>query len=326
MTTTQQHADSIQEIASLPNWSESLVIQVHDPGTGMAVWAHFSRMPVAPEIWEGDLVVFDEDDTLLVSRTFSRSTRGDEAGGILRMRCLERGQRWSLAFDSMATRVTSAQSLAAPVGDGDVEHVTVDLLFEGIHPLWSPGGVMHSQSWGSGHVEQAGRITGQVVINGRTHSIDGHGFRDHSYGPRDYAKMIGDTWANGVFPDGTVLLALAVWADPTGSAPVRLGFFWDGQSMHELEDTNLKMLSSLDGQPDRTRFTARYSTGAIEVDVELTHRMGFTLQTPVGMSLGATPSRSDLALVVESPVILRRGDQTAYGWYEQSRRRSELPG
>jgi len=326
MTTTAQHIDSIQEIASLPNWSESLVIQVHDPATGIAVWAHFSRMPVAPQIWEGDLVVFDEDGTLLVSRTFSRSTRPDEAGAILRMRCVEPGRQWTLSHDSMATRVSSAESLAAPVGDGDVEHVAVELLFEGIHPLWSAGGVMHAQSWGTGHVEQAGRITGHVVVNGRRRAIDGHGFRDHSYGPRDYAKMIGDTWVNGVFPDGTALIALAVWADPTGSVPVHLGFYWDGHTLHDLEHSDLTLLASDDGSPDRQSFTATYSVGAIEVEFEKTHRMGFTLQTPVGMSLGATPSRPELALVVESPVILRRGDQTAYGWCEQSRRRSELPG
>jgi hypothetical protein len=226
----------------------------------------------------------------------------------------------------MATRVSSAESLAAPVGDGDVEHVAVELLFEGIHPLWSAGGVMHAQSWGTGHVEQAGRITGHVVVNGRRRAIDGHGFRDHSYGPRDYAKMIGDTWVNGVFPDGTALIALAVWADPTGSVPVHLGFYWDGHTLHDLEHSDLTLLASDDGSPDRQSFTATYSVGAIEVEFEKTHRMGFTLQTPVGMSLGANPSRPELALVVESPVILRRGDQTAYGWCEQSRRRSELPG
>ncbi len=93
MTTTTQQVDSIQEIASLSDWSESAVIQVHDPATGVAVWAHFSRMPVAPEIWEGDLIVFDDDGTLLVSRTFSRSTRAAEAGGILRKQCVEPGQR-----------------------------------------------------------------------------------------------------------------------------------------------------------------------------------------------------------------------------------------
>lgn len=325
MTAIDQHVDSVQEIASLTNWSESAIIEVHDPATGIAVWAHFSRMPAVPEIWEGDLVIFDEDGTLLVSRTFSRSSRADEAGGILRMRCVEPGRQWMLSFDSMATRVSSGESLAAPIGDGDVEHVTVELVFDGIHPLWSPGGVMHSQSWGTGHVEQAGRITGHIVVNGCRRAVDGHGFRDHSYGPRDYAKMIGDTWVNGVFPDGTALLALSVWAEPGGSAPTQLGFYWDRQTLHELLHNDLKVLAADDGSPDHQRFTATYSNGAIEVEFEKTHRMGFTLQTPVGMSLGADPSRPGLATVVESPIILRKGDQTAYGWCEQSRRRSELP-
>lgn len=318
------HVDQIQPVAAQPNWSESLVIEVNDPVAGLAVWAHFSRIPAAPDIWECDLVVYDEDDSLLVSRSFCRAARPDEAGGVLAMRCVRPGQAWTLSFDSMARRVGSADSLAAPVTDGAVEHLAVDLRFDALHPAWSAGGLMESATWASGHVEQAGRIHGKVVVRGRDAMVDGVGFRDHSYGPRDYAHLIGNTWATGVFPDGTVLLALAVWAEPAGSAPAQLGFYWDGEALHELAHTGLAALGSPDGGPRHTRFVAAYPGVELPVDVELIHRAGFTLQSPVGMSLGVTPDRDNLATVVESPAILRCGDKAAYGWYEQNLRRSQI--
>lgn len=69
---------------------------------------------------------------------------------------------------------------------------------------------------------------------------------------------------------------------------------------------------------------ASYAGGELAVEVELLHRAGFTLQTPVGMSLGVTPDRADLATVVESPAELRIACKTAHGWYEQNLRRSHI--
>lgn len=301
-----------------------MVVQVNDPGAGLAVWAHFSRMPAAPEVWESDLVVYDVEESLLVSRAFCRAARPDEVGAAPVMRCVEPGQTWTLSFDSMVHRLSSADSFAGPVTDGDVEHVVVELRFDGLHPAWSAGAELDSATWATGHVEQAGRIHGSVTVSGRVIAIDGFGFRDHSYGPRDYARLIGNTWATGVFPDGTALLALAVWAEPAGSAPAQLGYYWDGTAFHVLQGTGLGPLESVDGGARRKQFTATYSRTELAVEVELTHRAGFTLHAPVGMSLGVTPGRADLATVVESPAVLRMAGKTAHGWYEQNLRRSHI--
>lgn len=54
---------------------------------------------------------------------------------------------------------------------------------------------------GAQHYEQAGRITGRIVLDGEVHELDGLGQRDHSWGVRDMRVPANWRWFSGQLSD-----------------------------------------------------------------------------------------------------------------------------
>jgi hypothetical protein len=314
--------DRIQDIPETPGWSENLVFEAHDPVAGISVWAHWGRIPGSAHIWEGVLAVYLDGDELLVSRTFGPSRQDQTASsGPLSFECVEPAKAWRMSFDGMARRTNRAAISTATLPDGEFERLAIDLEFLAVHPLWSAHGNMEGQSWAAAHLEQGGSITGTVIVDGRTQEIDTVGFRDHSYGPRNYIGLAGDTWCSAVFPSGRAILGLSVW-QMDGPA-MAVGFVWDGAEMHNASSVVLPKLSNADGEP--TAFVAEIVTGAgVErVSIQAYHQMTWTFDEPVGMTIGARTER-DLIRVAESPATITWGDESAPGWLEKSIRPSHF--
>jgi hypothetical protein len=307
--------DRIQPLTDLPGWSENLVLQVNDPRAGISVWAHWSRMPSAPGVWEGVLTCYLPDGALLTSRSFGRSALPDAASsGPATLRCVEPLHRWELRFDGLARRVTPAEVAAGPVPDGPVEPLEVALEFTGGHPVWDAQARVSGSTWASAHLEQGGRITGRVgdVV------IDGRGFRDHSYGPRDYSGMAGNTWISAVFPSGRAVVLLAVWPAPAGD-PVPLGYLWDGAELHDALAVDVPPLAAADGSPSSAHVSITTAAGTERLHVRATGRMNYSMPSPIGMILGTTTTGADI-VVAECPAVVSWGDEQAAGWFEKSYR------
>lgn len=310
--------DRIQQVPETPGWSENLVAAVHDPAAGRSVWAHWSRIPAAPHVWEGIIAVYLPDGELLVSRSFGPAPEAHAASnGPLSFTCDEPGQHWRLRFDGMARRATSVALAAGGLVDGEVERLEVDLDFSGLHPMWSAHGEMDDQVWATAHLEQACRITGSVTTSHGPTPIDTAGFRDHSYGPRDYSRMSGDTWCTAVFPSGRTLLALQVWQEDGPTLAV--GFLGDGDELHHATAVELPRLADGDGAPTRFEGAITTALGTHRFRCETAHRMTWTMDHPVGMAPGARDTHA-LMRCVESPAIVTLDGETAAGWIEKSLR------
>jgi hypothetical protein len=238
------------------------------------------------------------------------------------MTCVEPNRAWHVRFDGMARRTSTAETAAGPLPDGAVERLVVDLEFEGLHPTWSAHGAMTDQGWATAHLEQAGRITGTVACRQARHRIEGFGFRDHSYGPRDYSGLLGDTWCTGVFPDGRAVLVLHVW-QLDGPAFAK-GFVWDGDSLHPAGDSRVPRLAGRNAEPHRFELEVTTALGSERIAVEQTHCMTWTMQEPSALAAGAPPAGTDLILCTEGPARLTWDGQTADGWIEKTLRPSRF--
>jgi hypothetical protein len=314
--------DQIQSIPDTPGWAENCVFAVHDAAAGHSVWAHWGRMPGSPEIWEGVIAVYRPGDDLLVSRSYGRSAAADTASsGPLSFRCGEANRRWELRFDGMARSATSAETFAGPLREGPVQRLGVELTFSGLHPTWSAHGAMDRQSWASAHLEQAGRVTGTLQIAGESISIDAYGFRDHSYGPRDYSHLLGDTWCTAVFPSGRAFLALHVW-QLDGPALVK-GFVWDGSALHEASDSRVPRLRTADGQPHEFALELTTPLGTEAIHVVQQHCMAWTMAEPSALLPGATIEAPTI-YCTEGPALIIWADETAAGWIEKTLRPSHF--
>lgn len=73
------------------------------------------------------------------------------------------------------------------------------------------------------HFEVAGRVTGQVTFRGRTVAVNGYGYRDHSWGPRDWENgMLNHRWFTGTL--GGELSFAAITAQASTGRLVRVGY------------------------------------------------------------------------------------------------------
>ncbi|TAM72123.1 hypothetical protein [Mycobacterium sp.] len=314
--------DRIQNPPDMPGWSENLVAQTYDPTAGISVWAHWSRIPGSPHIWESIIAVYLQGDELLVSRSFGPSpARQSASSGPLSFECVEPNETWRLRFDGMALRSTAEALSRQSLADGEVERLTVDVQFSGVHPTWSLHGELTGQVWASAHLEQGCRTRGEVVTTAGTVPIDSFGFRDHSYGPRDYSGMIGDTWCSAVFPSGRALLALKVWQFE--SAPLTVGFVWDGATLHNASHVDVPPMHDRAGAPASFFGTITTELGVEQFEVVSDHRMTWTMHQPVGMSAG-TRSDGDLMHCVERPALVTWSGERTAGWFEKALRPSRF--
>lgn len=91
----------------------------------------------------------------------------------------------------------------------------LDLRFEDTMPRVDLVAVPADKSFhvlAPSHFEVAGRVTGTVTLQGRTYRIEnGLCTRDHSWGQRDWAKLLGHRWVSGWFgPDVTFAVGSAL--------------------------------------------------------------------------------------------------------------------
>ncbi|HJP41159.1 MAG TPA: hypothetical protein QGF35_05585 [Dehalococcoidia bacterium] len=125
-----------------------------------------------------------------VAFIYSRERIGElsddlRAGGL----SLERVQpfrRWGIRYSGPAQdigddRVLVTRRKERPEGWFSPAEASMDLVFEGLNdPYYSPGGGEH------GHFEQVGHVRGTLAVGGRSWTVDGHGVRDKSWGPRTW--------------------------------------------------------------------------------------------------------------------------------------------
>jgi hypothetical protein len=303
--------DRVQSVPSpaVPGWSENLLAFVFDPAAGLAVWAHWSRVPAAPHVWEAVLSVHLPGGTVLVTRTFAPSTATDTAGGgSLRFACRESHEAWDIAFDGMVRRTSEPALRDAPLADGPHEPLSFDLRFQPIMPTWDAHAGMADQAWATAHLQQAGRVTGRVRTTHGDVAIDAVGFRDHSYGPRDHAALEGDAVCWAAFPSGRAVMALELW-QRGGRPPVGLGYVWDGTTLHGARSVLVPRLDALRGGPADVTVTMESDAGPVRLDVAAQSGTWWTFDELVGL---------------ERPARVVWDGEAGHGWLEQILRPSAL--
>lgn len=69
---------------------------------------------------------------------------------------------------------------------------------------------MYGRDFSLGHFNQHTRVTGHLDVGGERYELDGHGWRDHSWGPRTWQAIHWYRLFLVTFPDGRGLMALKI--------------------------------------------------------------------------------------------------------------------
>lgn len=130
--------------------------------------------------------------------------------GALAFKCEELGKTWKITY-------------AGSINQGEnIHQMELDLCFEGTRPLvnfknitnpsdtaeaiareqWSGSFLRRLKEIKKVHLEQGGRITGFILLDGEKYPVDWRSVRDHSWGSRDWGTWKRHVWMGGVLDDG----------------------------------------------------------------------------------------------------------------------------
>jgi hypothetical protein len=131
--------------------------------------------------------------------------------------------------------------------------------------LWTATGPVHElhtgdpgqQKTAKFHIEQPGRMTGTIQLDGETISIDGFSMRDTSYGPRDYEALATGGYFWGI-ADGSAFHAIAM-----GEAEQTVigGFIWKDGELSSLASGTRRITAYGDYGPSACLFEATDKAG-----------------------------------------------------------------
>lgn len=133
-------------------------------------------------------------------------------------------RRWRLRYEGDGPRwLADPRQLGIDPGQA-LRHaprtpVAVDLTFEGrfpIHALTSSGDIAGggTVAFARNHYEQLGSVAGTIAVGGRSCAIrDAPGFRDHSWGPRDWQAAPHSDFCTVLDRDGSAIVCFSARVD-----------------------------------------------------------------------------------------------------------------
>ena len=306
----------------VPLWSENYAFVCFDPVADASVFTHIGRVPHNPDFWRGTTVALLPEGELSISKSVGLAAEPSlAASGSLHVECEVPFERWRLRHDGFAIRSDRATAARELVAGGSPERLAYELSFERMSPVWDLTEWMRTQEWGHAHIEQAGRVTGELSVGDRTIELDCTGFRDHTLGPRNFANLNRTCWAHAEFPSGRVFCALRIWS-PDDEVVLNQGFVYENGEMRYLVPAEMPTVTSSDGAPHD--FEVTMGDGQVAIGGEVVHSLPFMLEEPNDLLAGTDLSRTMTKVIVEAPCRYTWDGETGFGWLERSRRIDQL--
>jgi hypothetical protein len=215
-------------------WSESYYFNCYDPSTDSGFYTRLGVRPNEGTLDAGIAVWLPGGEMTHLGGVREQHEMIDvdlEAGGV-RYERLEPMRRW---------RVTAAGETEARGGDGRGEprpaHLAIDATFSALMPAIGTDGMQREghgpsaatrQSVGKGHLEQSGRWTGWIEVDGVRHDlVEGRGNRDKSWGPRRWGGPLMWRWFSINFGDDVHVGGIRIG---TEAGDLHRGWVWrDGE-------------------------------------------------------------------------------------------------
>lgn len=265
------------DAVDMPFWVENYLTYAYSPATQVGVYLHLRHLTGAgdgPELWDELIQVALPGDRYLTSRAFGpgridRSGAGPGTGQFsvsgLTYRCDEPFARWTKRFVGGARLISRDELQAGPVADGPHVPVELNLQIRGLGSPFDYGTSDLDQAWAKAHYEQHHEFEGQLLVDGERFEITGTGLRDHSWGPRDFAKMGRTTWIHASFPKSRRAFALCYVAESPPYVAERL--LWtvvhDGDDVYPVETFDVPQAMTLAQVDEDAEFRMTMPDGRI---------------------------------------------------------------
>lgn len=300
----------------VPLWSESAQINAYDSNLGIAIYTHWGLL--GGEIWEANFGVYLPNGEVFASRTFAPRVEGEPMStGQATVGPIVSRESWLMKYDGVARRLLMSELAAAPLADGPIERLKLDVVGHASSPAYGQGAGAENKGaelLGSGgvHIEQSLRVVGSLTLFGQTVPFEGVGHRDHSCGPRSNGHIWRESWINGSFPSGRTFHMLEVFG--VGKPRYFMGYVWSGKEILEVSNYVGPLLTGPLGEP-RT-FDAHFdSDGGHQVaHAEVLGSLALTVNPTQGMYMGAAEKGE---VTTQGPIRWTWDGETGFGWAER---------
>lgn len=212
MPTPEPRHDRSHPPRDHPRWRESYYFSFFDERHGIGGFSSIGKRPGRGHSGSINVIWGPERPTLVASEL----DRFDVHDDTVRVQSLEYAAAepygpWRLAFDGAlndgGAAVECDHAALGTARDGGVP-VTFDLEFRPDAPAYLYEERAEWDGLFDGHVDEVGRVTGELTVGGQRYAIDGRGAKDHSWGVRDWFRVQGWRWLDVV---GTGVPEAALW-------------------------------------------------------------------------------------------------------------------
>jgi hypothetical protein len=200
--------------ADVPLWNETWFFSSWSPGSDVGIFIHAGADAADPELFYAQVIAYLPGGELVADRSWGRPESGNLTVGPFSIATEEPLRRWRLRFDGAGERTTSDAAGRRPVGAGLAVPMSFDIEFSAAGPVWDlfKASEIPHLDWAGIHHEQNTYSRGRLSVGGTSWELDGVGFRDHSTGPRDLARLGGDRFWGFVSPTtGRGFQGIKVW-------------------------------------------------------------------------------------------------------------------
>jgi hypothetical protein len=265
----------------VPLWSETRWNACWNPEQGVGLYLHMGRFRRNLDYWWAQVVAYLPDSQLCVTRLWGRN--GSSAGVALGPYSLEMTEDgWTTTMDGIG-ELTTIRGLADGVR-GDSAPSRVMQWEMTATPVTAPYDLHPAEvderltnAFSRAHAEQGFATQGWLKVDGREYRLDGHGFKDHSCGIRDFRPWHSHNFLMVMSPESTTHLIMMAapdgeWLPPMGAVVGRDG------TTDPITHLEFPRLADAVGGPIISRLEYSTASGAsFGYDVELIHACPITI-------------------------------------------------
>jgi hypothetical protein len=187
---------------------------------------------------EMTVIIYNSDGSVFFNYKKPEIDNNDEwnAGGA-RVEVLKPGETIRTVYDGSALHMADPRDMKEPgkaFKSNPFKKINLDLVHHGVGPMYGHVGEEgDGNDFARAHYEQHMRVEGSLAIEGEIEiSINGHGLRDHSWGPRYWQSIRSYRWITGNFGDDLGMV-LSVVGDRRG------GMFHKGEEFLQVKELEL---------------------------------------------------------------------------------------
>lgn len=253
--------DIIHEHGEQKNWNESFYFSFYDRGNDIC---GFMRLGLKPNKNEKMLFCFFmmPDGSMVGTKDNVEFDGNQLSAKGLTFTMVENEKVWNLTFDG--------EMPVHKKGEDSVSKVKFDLRFEGLNPMFDYRQCVTGDkealaaAVASEHLEQMGKVLGQLSIDDKDFYIKGLGERDHSWGERDWTAPRAWVWLTCQFNDGYGFNITKLYMD---KGDIDAGFLYlDGENL-PIVKVDMVTEYDADGSPN-TLFMAMYDKDGVVYGVK----------------------------------------------------------